>query len=360
MAGETAVVQRWDLAKHKAEKAAEYEQLFALIEGSTPLIRNTYMADLAKLTSSPENLMKILKSMTGESKASKLRDLLQKIGGEAKLIALAKGLGVWDAAIINEVVSLEPNPDLILEIQDVVKGNVGLLLTLLRNTSGEKKGQDLKDALNLAGGFNKLLAVKSFSSDISVLLMLLRKTGSGDELAKFVPLVHDGQTLVDFLALTDAASALVLMGQHAKASLAELKRALIDAKLNAAGPKADCTQIRFTQVNCSSAGEGYSVHDNIERLRKQPHWDIPAKAIRVFLKTPEMDAWGPMTFEQYTGDPKNLENGQLYTLDNRRLAAYRRAGRTQIPKPQIVGNDVVSREVYKFSTKNKGVDIAIN
>ncbi len=43
-----------------------------------------------------------------------------------------------------------------------------------------------------------------------------------------------------------------------------------------------------------------------------------------------MNAWGPMTRYGHTGNPANLENGQVYTLDNRRLYAFQQAGITDI------------------------------
>ena len=86
---------------------------------------------------------------------------------------------------------------------------------------------------------------------------------------------------------------------------------------------------RIYDENGEWTGERYSVEENIELLKNNPDKDLPP--IRIFVKEDEMNGWGPKTYKGYTGDPKNLENGKIYTLDHRRLVAYREAGRDTIP-----------------------------
>jgi hypothetical protein len=118
--------------------------------------------------------------------------------------------------------------------------------------------------------------------------------------------------------------------------------------------------IRFTQETYSpegvidETGERYTVEENIKFLKDNPDKDLPP--IRVFRKEVTMDDWGPKTRYGYTGDPRNLENGAIYTLDNRRLVAYQEAGRDSIPIEWADPADVF-RERYKFSTPNCGTSI---
>jgi len=79
--------------------------------------------------------------------------------------------------------------------------------------------------------------------------------------------------------------------------------------------------------------------------------------IRVFRKQTFMDEWGPLSQIGFTGAPKNLDNGEIYTLDHRRLVAYRLAGRKTIPV-QWVGLSVVRDNRWKFTTLNGGRSIA--
>lgn len=131
--------------------------------------------------------------------------------------------------------------------------------------------------------------------------------------------------------------------------------------------------VRFTQHEISKAGkiEGtdqtYTVQENAEGLRNgtiKPE-DLPP--IRVFEKTSDMDEWGPQSKTRpdgtvYSGDPRFLENGQIYTLDNRRLAAFRMANEMganlEIPV-QGVSYEEIKKQSWKFDTKNHGHDISI-
>jgi len=58
------------------------------------------------------------------------------------------------------------------------------------------------------------------------------------------------------------------------------------------------------------------------------------------------------------GDPKNLEVGQIYTLDNRRLLTYRQAGRTTIPVKWATESQVWEN-IHEFTTAVSGRTIEI-
>ena len=123
-------------------------------------------------------------------------------------------------------------------------------------------------------------------------------------------------------------------------------------------PRMNPQQIRFTQATCSNQGRGYTVAGNIQALQNgslSPD-DIPP--IRVFTKQSWMNAWGRGTRYGHSGAPANLENGQVYTLDNRRLYAFQQAGITDIPvEPVDNYPELIRIQRYKFSTTNGGADI---
>jgi hypothetical protein len=121
----------------------------------------------------------------------------------------------------------------------------------------------------------------------------------------------------------------------------------------------DPEKIRFTQSTYSESGKTedgaeYTVEENAQWLREHPDQDFPwSGPIRVFRKEAFMDEWGPMTRFGYTGDSKNLINGEIYTLDHRRLLAYRRAGRKSIPV-EWADLNIVRDQRWKFTTTTGG------
>lgn len=124
----------------------------------------------------------------------------------------------------------------------------------------------------------------------------------------------------------------------------------------------DPEKIRFTQSTYSESGKTedgaeYTVEENAQWLREHPDQDFPwSGPIRVFRKESFMDEWGPMTRFGYTGDSKNLINGEIYTLDHRRLIAYRRAGRKSIPV-EWADLNIVRDQRWKFTTTTGGFSI---
>ena len=91
----------------------------------------------------------------------------------------------------------------------------------------------------------------------------------------------------------------------------------------------DPEKIRYSQSTYSVSGgtedgSTYTVEENIQWLRQHPGQDLPwGGPIRVFRKQAFMDEWGPLERNLFKGDPKNLQIGEIYTLDHRRLVAYR-------------------------------------
>lgn len=124
----------------------------------------------------------------------------------------------------------------------------------------------------------------------------------------------------------------------------------------------DAEKIRFSQATFSKSGKTedggqYTVEGNVQWLREHPDQDLPwGEPIRVFRKEAFMDEWGPATRSGYTGDPKNLVNGEIYTLDHRRLVAYKQAGRKSVPV-QWADLNTVRDQRWKFSTTNGGISI---
>jgi hypothetical protein len=125
----------------------------------------------------------------------------------------------------------------------------------------------------------------------------------------------------------------------------------------------EAAQIRYSQSTFSLYGktdedELYSVEGNIQWLKDHPGSDLPwGGPIRVFRKQAFMDEWGPLCQNGYTGNPKSLVNGEIYTLDHRRLVAYQLAGRRTIPVEWAPLN-VVRENRWKFTTADGGRSIA--
>ena len=93
--------------------------------------------------------------------------------------------------------------------------------------------------------------------------------------------------------------------------------------------------VRFSQASIKATfQDGTSIDDLVEGLRSgriRPH-DVPA--IRVFER-----------------------DGKLYTLDNRRLEAFRRAS-VDFPVRMATPQEIID-EAWKFTTPNDGLSIRI-
>jgi hypothetical protein len=124
----------------------------------------------------------------------------------------------------------------------------------------------------------------------------------------------------------------------------------------------DVKEIRYSQASYSVTGDtedghSYSVQDNVQWLREHPGEELPwGGPIRIFRKEAFMDSWGPLARDSNVGDPVNLENGQIYTLDHRRLVAYREAGRNTIAV-EWANVRLVRDQRWKFTTANGGRSI---
>jgi hypothetical protein len=125
----------------------------------------------------------------------------------------------------------------------------------------------------------------------------------------------------------------------------------------------DPEKIRYSQATYSVSGgtedgSTYTVEENIQWLREHSGQDLPwGGPIRVFRKQAFMDKWGPLERNLFTGDPKNLQTGEIYTLDHRRLVAYRLAGKKTI-QVEWANLRLVRDQRWKFTTLDRGRSIA--
>ncbi|WP_376794857.1 hypothetical protein [Thermogemmatispora sp.] len=127
-------------------------------------------------------------------------------------------------------------------------------------------------------------------------------------------------------------------------------------------------QIRYTQSTIRSRGPGYTVMDNIQAIRQGTLNPDDLPPIHVFQKTPEMNNWGPLRGPHprrgpFTGNPTNLEDGQWYTLDNRRLYTFKEANVEEITVlvPDLDTSDQALKDIHdqrwKFTTPNRGQSV---
>jgi len=116
--------------------------------------------------------------------------------------------------------------------------------------------------------------------------------------------------------------------------------------------------IRFTQGTVTNKGDVYTVKDNIAKLNEDPKWDVPSGPIRIFKKEAWMDTIPDKKTRFGLASPRHLKDGQTYTLDNRRLYAYKKAGRSAIPAQKASPNRI-KRDSFKFTTTNFGVSATL-
>ena len=126
------------------------------------------------------------------------------------------------------------------------------------------------------------------------------------------------------------------------------------------------SQIRFTQSEVSpefgkGPWKGMTIPEVAEAVRSGTiTFDHP---MEVFLKTPEMDAW-PMTIyttasgKMYTGSYANLQNGQIYTLNNRGFTTAILAGLDEVPVTWASASRIVELS-YQFDTPNFGTSVLL-
>jgi hypothetical protein len=90
--------------------------------------------------------------------------------------------------------------------------------------------------------------------------------------------------------------------------------------------------------------------------------EVPADTLRVkvFQKTPEMDSWPTTTHPKgYKGDFRNLENGQIYAINNRSLTVHTLAQTDPLPVRWASQADIVKYS-YEYTTPNLGTSIVMN
>jgi hypothetical protein len=117
------------------------------------------------------------------------------------------------------------------------------------------------------------------------------------------------------------------------------------------------SQQSYSTTGPLPGGEIYTVDDNIQWLVNNPGKELPVKPIRVFIKQPYMNEWGPLTKHGYTGNPINLANGEIYTIDHRRWISYLEAGRDSIPIQWVTDDVFLRSQRWKFDTLNEGISI---
>ncbi len=382
------VQREWDLAAYQKTYPANYAELLALCG---PTGRRTKaktierLTTLARHTDSSDQLTRLLGLLTREDRTAAgtadaliglltqmpATELIAYLGPKSEATAVEalltpdsgglRGLqerltGLPHGGNVKGLLRLDTDVAALRQLHEVVGG---LFLSLLQHTPQVPGGRArfILGTIADAGGLEQLKTLSALSLDVGVLAQMLTYATFA-ELQPIVvkyPQALRGKGLEHLLPFGRPADAADLLAREAgRSSIAELKVRLSSESLAAQylGPKAHPKAIRFTQAHISGFGEGYSVKDNIKRLRDEPTWMIPGGPIRVFVKRRQHVAHAGQTpYGMSTSN--NLIDGMTYTLDNRRLYAYQQAGRDNIPIA-FVGWDVAKREAFKFSTKDGG------
>ena len=297
--------------------------------------RRLLLRSLAPRTESAEALLATLQSDIGANQLDQALAVTRDMAKLTSLSATFQGVPLGNLVLL---VGLAGDYDSLVALAPIVTP-AKTLFDELKNSGETDRAKNLKAAIDLAGSFAELVQFRPLSNNNLHLLKLLRAMGKA-KLAAFVPIAENAVTILDLLEVTDVNNLLTVMTANPKADLATLRPIVIKAKVTG-GPQVDPMHIRFTQATCTNYGVGYTVQANIERLKSQPAWDIPGGAIRVFQKTKAMNSWGDVDGDYGRADARYLEDDQIYTLDNRRLVAYQRAGR-------------LSRRRYSCRTRQPG------
>jgi hypothetical protein len=346
------VISRWSVDDLYRKNETLYRQLKAMmlpgpITSKDDNDRKLLLRSLAVRTESADALLNLLKSGFN---AKELDQALQVAGDMPKLQALSQTFTGLPPKTIVLLTSVADDYKTLIDLAPLVKP-AKTLYEELQKSGTTNRAKNLKEAVDLAGSYAELVQFKPLSDDKVHLLKLLKAVGKA-KLAAFVPIAKDAATMLELLDETDADNLRTVMAGKPKADLATLRPLVIKSEVTK-GPRVDPMRIRFTQATCTNQGDGYTVDGNIAKLKSTPAWDIPGPPIRVFQKTKAMNAWGGSDTDFGYADPANLEDDQIYSLDNRRLVAYQRAGR-QIPAPAFVPIPTVKAEKWKFTTKDQG------
>ena len=127
----------------------------------------------------------------------------------------------------------------------------------------------------------------------------------------------------------------------------------------------DRSWIRWSQESVSGdvywqgAGRRIPISEAAERLKAGEIYQ--GDPLLVFRKTPEMNKWKAATFitsdgRKYTGSFANLEDGVIYSINNRTLTVFNVAKVDRIPVRWATKNDILKFS-YQFDTPNYGVFI---
>ena len=122
--------------------------------------------------------------------------------------------------------------------------------------------------------------------------------------------------------------------------------------------------VRWTQSSASDSfgPQGKFANQPLKDVAgKIQNGEVPADTLRVkvFQKTPEMDNWPTTTHAKgYKGDFRNLENGQVYAINNRSLTVQTLAKTDSIPVRWASQSDIVKYS-FEYSTPNVGTSIVM-
>jgi hypothetical protein len=113
--------------------------------------------------------------------------------------------------------------------------------------------------------------------------------------------------------------------------------------------------VRFTQKSIGATHpDGHTVAGNIAELKAGTLKPENMDPIRVFRMNDEVGGLSP----RGGGNPNNLVNGELYSLDNRRLFEFREAGIQDIPYREATMAEIMDL-VPHMSTRNGGISIRV-
>ncbi|MDY7041481.1 MAG: hypothetical protein SVX38_11515, partial [Chloroflexota bacterium] len=126
------------------------------------------------------------------------------------------------------------------------------------------------------------------------------------------------------------------------------------------------SQIRFSQSEASpefgeGSWEGMTIPEVAEAVRSGAIiFDHP---LEVFVKTAEMDTWRmtehtTASGKVYTGSYSNLQNGQIYTLNNRGFATAILAGLDEVPVVWASAG-LIEGKSYQLDTRNFGTSVLL-
>jgi hypothetical protein len=349
-------LREWALVTDSAAQVASLLKL----AGRTEL---TELMQLAVVTSKGLTPAELLTALGAKESIPNLKVALKKVGDEGiaehfKAVAASKA----DAIAL---IGLEPDLAVLSRLHAIIPTPPGLLRMLQISPTGAlSRGVWLEQVIATAGGWAPLDELRHYSSTLPTANKLMQAVPVADLLRGVRGPLKAGLkgkaelilTLVPF-GLFAAIAPVVAAGAVGE----DAKRRVTAAQLQTgtSGLVMHPRAVRFTQDTVTNRGDGYTVRDNIRQLTDQKDWDIPGP-VRLFKMTDDIARRAPRKESRFgVSDPANLEVGQIYTLDNRRLYAYQQAGRSAMPGGQFVPANVAVQEAFKFTTRDRGASAVL-